>query len=438
MPAPVAAQFHFGCVFTVRGAEGLWPAWSDLARPVKDWISAKHGHPRDLANLRFYLGGEWRPRGAERVVVTTERAVGSGREEVPQFWAVRYEHPCDEVYFRQWRTDIGITALEDGSSRFALSTIHWLLPGHIGEGPAPPLPAAPRIVSTLVGSSTWSAFAGSERLRTTPEVLVAGAAPGLVDRIQSAARLSPIVLATREFDTGRLKLDTTRLSRLLAGTATVVEVASSAIDKELEWFLPEPFRCWNGMVRIYQPAVRFDRTMDAKRHRFFKRDHIDALTPEAVEEMIVRGIARRSRSLAADGIVVTIDDVIAKQREFRLAELRRLTDDSALKEQLAIQDELLEAVDQENKAQSGQIREIQAQMEEADELQAQPQNAVASLTYDKDQFRLVAGEAEGRRYDAARRLGGLCDRVHRSPALAPESDCPEEFCASRAARADAG
>ena len=396
MQAPVAAQFHFGCVFTLCGTDGASPSWNDLTRAVQVWIGAKHGNTRDLAHPRFYLGGEWRPLGRERVVVTTERALGSGREEVPEFWAVRYEHPCDEVYFRQWRTDIGITALQDGSFRFALSTIHWLLPGYIGEEPAAPVPTAPRIVSTLVDSPTWSAFAGTERLRTKPEVLMAGAAPGLVDRIQSSRRLSPIVLATREFDTGRLKLDTVRLSRLLAGTATVVEVASTAIDKELEWFLPEPFRCWNGMVRIYQPAVRLDRAPDAKRHRFFKRDHIDALTPDAVEGMIVRGIARRSRSLAADGVLVTIDDVIAKQRESRLAELRQLTDDKALREQLAIQGELLEAADEDHKTLSGQIRELQAQLEEAEEGQADLQDEVASLSYEKEQLRRAAGEAEGR------------------------------------------
>jgi chromosome segregation ATPase len=136
--------------------------------------------------------------------------------------------------------------------------------------------------------------------------------------------------------------------------------------------------------------------VQAKRHRFFKRDQIDALTPDAVEGMIVRGIARRSRALAVDGIVVTLDDVIARQREFRLTELRRQTDDRALREQLAIQDELLEVVDQENRALSGQIRELQGQLEEAEGRQAQLQDEVASLAYDKDQLRRTAGEAEGR------------------------------------------
>jgi len=75
MPAPVAAaQFHFGCVFTVRDVEGLSPAWSDLARAVQVWISAKNGNTRDLANPRFYLSGEWRPRGVVSRVVWKKRS----------------------------------------------------------------------------------------------------------------------------------------------------------------------------------------------------------------------------------------------------------------------------------------------------------------------------------------------------------------------------
>lgn len=195
MLVPIAAQFHFGCVFIVRGAEGRSPTWSDLARMVQAWIAARNQRTSDLASPRFYLGGEWRPPGATRVSVRTERVVGAGSEHAPEYWAARYEHPCDDVPFRQWRTDIGITALSDGSFRFALSTIHWLLPGYIGEEPAAPVPTAPRIVSTIVDSPLWSASSGSERLRSTPETLNHSPDQGVRHRAAQARHRSPFTTA---------------------------------------------------------------------------------------------------------------------------------------------------------------------------------------------------------------------------------------------------
>lgn len=150
------------------------------------------------------------------------------------------------------------------------------------------------------------------------------------------------------------------------------------------------------MVRVYQPRVRFDSASDARRHRFFKRDQIDAETPEAVESMIVRGVASRSRALAADGIVVSVDDVISKQRELRLAELRQLTDDTSLREQLGIQEELLEVVDDENTNLSAKLRELQEQVEAAETDRAELEQRVASLTFEGDRLRRAATDADSR------------------------------------------
>jgi len=395
MLVPAGAHYHFGCLFDLKAEKHAPTDWADLLKQIRAWISRKYPDNQALGGRWFFTGGEWRLLVTPRVWVKTEVAQGAGVEGVPQYWALRYEHPCDDVASRQWRTDIGVTALGSARYRVSLTTTHWLLPGYIGQEPEAPQPTAPGIVPALLGSPRWSAWAGSERLGTEPEPLNVGDGEKLRSRLEDSRRQCVLVVIARERDSDLLKINPTRLARLLAGNACVLAATSTGVDRELEYVLPRPFRCSNGMVRVFQPGVRFDREADARRHRFFRREELDSLTPDAVEGMIVRGVARRSRVWRVDG-VGSIEDTLTKQRELRLQELRRSASDASLEERVKLQDDLIEAVDEENRTLSGQVAALKKELEEALADRSELENSISTLEYERDYHRRSAVEAEQR------------------------------------------
>ena len=80
-----------------------------------------------------------------------------------------------------------------------------------------------------------------------------------------------------------------------------MEAGSADVNKELEWVLAKGFRCWDGMVRVYQPQVRFEHEGDARRHRYFLGARNIAQVGAAGIEMLIVGIARRSGLGDVDG-----------------------------------------------------------------------------------------------------------------------------------------
>jgi hypothetical protein len=252
------------------------------------------------------------------------------------------------VPFRQWRTDIGVTRLAPDRFDVALETIHWILPDYIGEEPGPPIPSAPRIVSLFLRGGEWRGFAGSLQLSADPVPLEAGNGKEFMAILEGRERKCPVVLVTRDYPTGEFAVDPSRLARLLAGTAVVFAATSSAVDKELEWLFDRNYRCWGGMIRVYQPAVRFDSDRDFRRHRYFTRQQIDDLAPDRVIELIVRAITRRSRA-DASGELVSQEHVALREREFKFAQLRSKPGDQVDRELLGLYEEENRALTERNR-----------------------------------------------------------------------------------------
>src|SRR6266850_1782625 len=102
MLVPAGAQYHFGCLFDAVTVAPNSAGWPDLVRSVRAWIARRYSDPA-LSGRWVFTGGEWRLPGVLRVLVKTQMAVGSGSQDTPQYWAIRYEHPCEDVAARQWR-----------------------------------------------------------------------------------------------------------------------------------------------------------------------------------------------------------------------------------------------------------------------------------------------------------------------------------------------
>ncbi len=362
-------QLHFQCAFELRHVPGIADPWTTLAKSIRHWIE---GAPRDCppeTNPAFYSawffnGGEWRtPRSHH--YVRTACLVGDGSDREPQYWALRYEHNCTTPG-RVWHIDLGVTRGPERAYRMSIIASHFLRSGFIGKEPDPPLPTAPRLVGWLLNTNGWEGYAGSERLRAVPQSLRQGEGEAFRRRLADPLRGCPIVVVSKEFNTGQSPLDAAKLARLLAGSASVYESESTALDKEMEWCLGRRFSCWNGMVRVYQPGMRFDSTGDAKRQRYFSCSQITQMGADAAIEMLVRGVARRAPQRLA-GVAISIEDIAAIERERRITELKNAVTDQDRAEWVSLLEQTnveLEATNTQKDVQIGQLQTTIADAED--------------------------------------------------------------------------
>lgn len=334
-------QLHYRSAFELRRKPGAVPAWRNVAAMVQAWLTQKLSGQQISFGPEFFNRGEWKNPRFPRTFVRVESGMGNGSAEAPEFWAMCFEHPCGQVPARQWQTQIGLTHRTGDSIHVAVTTIHWL-PDYVGDEPPPPLPTSPQIVRTLISNEAWQGWSGSEPLSAGAKTLQVGHGDEFLERLKDIGRICPIVYVSREHNSARFLVDPSRLARNLAGMASVYIAETTELDDELENFLDSNFRCANGMVRVYQPNIRFEIPSDFRRHRFFPRAYILDRGTLHTEDIIIKGLARRSLTPVAN-IVASIEDVLSRGREARLHSLR------AEVESAATQREMIELYTQEIK-----------------------------------------------------------------------------------------
>jgi hypothetical protein len=403
-----AASLHQRCHFDVLPHSHPTSAWPEVIKTIRQWVVYAVQTEEKLLGAWFFRGGEWFGAKSPRVSLKIVTEQGDGSVDRPQFWSLRYEHPCREVTARQWRVDIGVTLLND-RLRFSAATSYWLLSEYIGPEPEQPVPTAPSVVRSLLKGRGWSCMAGTERLSEKPRSIKTGDGKWLHERLVDRGRGCPALVVSCNPADGKPVLDAGSLAKTLAGSAVVYVAESPDVEEEWEYFLPKGFRCQNGMARVYQPHVDFGSERDAKRHRYFSEDQIKEHTEARVREMIVRGITRRASAIGHSE-VTSIEDVEACRRDIRLRELRRIADDKSKDEYIQLLEEdnsTLRASEDDLKsrlsATVAQVEDLQDKIEELDEqkrrLEYELQAAVSS--------RQAAEEAARRAERQSRTLSSL-------------------------------
>lgn len=111
------------------------------------------------------------------------------KDEAPELWALRFEHPCRDFDFRQWATDVGLTTKHGEGVDVAITVRHWILPTYIGEEPEGPQPSAPRIVSDLLQLSNTIAHDVIWPVSPEPHVLRPGGGASFKKWLESSDRV---------------------------------------------------------------------------------------------------------------------------------------------------------------------------------------------------------------------------------------------------------
>jgi hypothetical protein len=190
------------------------------------------------------------------------------------------------------------------------------------------------------------------------------------------------------------------LARRLIGNAVVYLYTMAEVRDELDYFLEDEFRCWNGMVRIYQPKVNFG-TSDSRRHRFFLREHIKATGENTVYDQIATALNRRSRKWIGYGCE-SIEDVDSAVRRNRLARLLDAKEDSQTKEILGLYEEENKQLAIERDGLRNRIDDLELSIEEYDE-------KLEGAQFRERQARTDATEARERARDAEASLAAIRD-----------------------------
>lgn len=367
--------------------------FGDLVGEISSWIRMKEG-PQAVRGPWLEHSGEWlKPNGRASVTVDSLRAVDAAG---PDIWAMRYHHQDAEFTARSWTIDFGVTKTADERWRLAVSVGHALRDNYLGKEPGRLPVTPPKVVKELVSSGRWRCKSGSTVLAASPFHLEVGNGHALRNAIADRQRGCPVIYVSRERISGDTLVDAGALAKALVGTAIVYEAASSDIDDELEWIIPREFRCPNGQVRVYAPMADLDDRSQSYRHRFYTRQQIESEGAAVVEEQIASSLARRAGWARIASSVTSIDDVAARKRELRRAELQSSANDTDRAELLELSDlrirDLLAEVDRLNRvANSAQ----EAWEEEADKCAA-AENDLAKVRFERESARSEADELRKR------------------------------------------
>ena len=392
---------HFRTVFDVSPADTTEKPWLALIGEIRAWISRKENDP--LKGF-FFKGGNWSGRAPGRARVTTRALYDGESSKIPEMWAVRYEHTDTAFRSRLWTTNIAVTQVNKREWRLAIQLSHRLRPGYVGKEPAAPEPSSPRLITGLLESKNWFACVGSVRLVSKSQMLSVGKANQFVQLLTDPQRLVPVVLVSCDRKSGVPTLDASLLSRALAGTAVVYFCESSECDLELTHFLPMSFRSPNGMVRIYAPGVDFAQEWTSAKHRFFMGTDIEKQGDDEIIGQIVRALTRSDGWRGVQASVTSIDDIDARARERRLAELRNLSTSSAKDQQ-----ELLDLYISENEALTVEIRKRRQELEAEATKRREAEDGLARRNYDLKQAGVSVEEAKAEALGAKEALRAVCD-----------------------------
>ncbi|MBL8881013.1 MAG: hypothetical protein JNG88_18005 [Phycisphaerales bacterium] len=351
MTLPAHAKLHYRARFSLVAKDSTPPDWGAVAKKILFWIVDRVDRNDAFNRGKWYfVGGEWAPPGGQGVRVETKRFVGAGMDTAPDYWTIRFEHPCRDVAHRRWRTDIGLARQANGEIEVSVTNFHWLTPGYIGEEPEAPTPASPVIVLDLVNHPAFNAVLGASRLSSRPLLLNLREGMEFRELLATAERECPIVLVTHDRFTGEALLNAGKLARLLAGNALVYVAADRELDDELEWTIPAEFRCRSGMVRVYLPGLQFDSPRDARRHRFFLARDIQGLGANVVEGLIVEALSRRYAP-SAKTFVESFEDIADVEQRAALDSALKLAREGAKDQEfVAFCDGEVKRIQAENKS----------------------------------------------------------------------------------------
>lgn len=349
----IHTNLHYQASFDVQPKDGSPEAWKTLVKTVRAWMRERSALGDELGQSWFYAYGGCKHPTILNQFVETNREIGDGTPDQPQFWAARMQIQDNSAPERYWRTDIGVIARDSAEFTVGVTVTNFIRSGYLGPEPTPPSFSAPQIVERLL-ADYWMPHSGDLPLTNGPLPFGVDDVPHILDLLSSTERRCPIVWVTREKTYLEPLVVPHGLSKKIAGAAAILVSEGGEAESALIEALPYRFRAMGGMVRIYQPGVRLDDDWDSGRHRYYSKNQIDESGPSQVAVEIIRALTRRL-DLARHDAVFTVEDVQDRHRRNRLRQLREAHVPGADSELV----ELVELFEADNKRLDEKVVELQ-------------------------------------------------------------------------------
>lgn len=316
------AQLHFYCAFRLKKSpEGKWALAFEA---VRRWVESKL-RPTRIASGAFLEDGEWQSSNGSRCTAVTFRSGSEPGDGLPRAWAVRLTHADSEIVAREWVVDIGFCWAGDDTYEVSIAVEHAARPGFSIELPAPEV-SAPDVVRRLLELEGISAVAGAQPLTSKAVAVRVGDGEFLRQALESKERAAPLIYVSRARGDFSIPVSPEALAKHLAGAAVVMYEDERGLDEELRYLINRTYRCFGGAIRLYQPRLRLDDTLDQGRHRYLRHEEILEKGASKALEAIVHAVTRRPdpRNRPA---VAAIEDVERLIREHRVEELKSKASD---------------------------------------------------------------------------------------------------------------
>jgi hypothetical protein len=318
-------RLHFGCEFTVLNQTLPSKTIEECITCVQTWLLRTYRGPDAVALKQSWMQdkGNWSPVRDRKVTVQ----VKSLRDDSQGLlhWALRYEHPDAgkaESRYRRWRTDVAVSTNEEGGRSLSVRLSHYRLTGFVGIDLDDPQSSSPLLVKEAIRSTQLSCYVDSNPLRTKPIELTDETMDAFRACLTDQSRRLPVIYVSREYQSGETAIDADKLAWVLAGLANVYVAESSWTDKLTERFLPRDYQCWNGMIRVYMPALNLHQASDSVRHRYFYPDLLRTTGQEQFQSGLVRSLSIRAVSQSV-ALVHNIDDIDRFETQRQLQSLRQ-------------------------------------------------------------------------------------------------------------------
>lgn len=225
------------------------------------------------------------------------------REErivVPDYWAMEYIEQDSRLWYRRWYTNVGITALGNGSyavnARISIADD----PAFLISRPDIPPRNTPRFIRAMLVLPGCQAVAGDCRL-PSHELRLNGTRFGaFASSLVSKNRTVPLVVVSAfRDDPTAFAIDPSRLAENLRGTAIVYVLDLSdpetrrAYQRCFAFGTPAyQYRIDSGFARVFFPGVNLNDEEGRRRHHFYTPEKLQGTRVGIIENDICGAISR--------------------------------------------------------------------------------------------------------------------------------------------------